>query len=149
MSIWFSHGGDSYEFGATPRDFTAFHAFITDPANGIPQTHDYAMAAAVLQKASHLLEDAEFTKNGRRNDGPGGEPGFQQWNKAGVLVRAARYTNGLSNDGPGGDAAVRIWNDKGVLVFAYHQKNDLLNDGINGEAAVQEFDPVTGRLIRE
>ena len=87
-----------------------------------------ALVAALqaLAKRRLAIMGIERRKDGKWNDGPNGEPAFQEFNDAGTLVYAARWKDGRRNDGPNGEPAVQKFNDAGTLVYAARYKDGEL-----------------------
>ncbi|MCE9506921.1 MAG: hypothetical protein K8R48_01200 [Alphaproteobacteria bacterium] len=93
-----------------------------------------------------VLVSIERYTNGNLNDGPNGEPGYQEFNRDGKVIVAEHYADGILGDAVGGAPAVRNFNDDGVLIHEEHYKNNERHDGKNGEPAYQDFND-SGTLI--
>ncbi|MCE9506933.1 MAG: hypothetical protein K8R48_01260 [Alphaproteobacteria bacterium] len=97
------------------------------------------LVAALLKHAKGAISKVERYKDGRRNNGPHGEPAIQEFTDGGMSM--SLYENGLRHDGarPGQPAYQRM-NDSGQILHIAHYQDGKRNDGKHGEPAEQISD---------
>jgi hypothetical protein len=112
--------------------------------------HSFSMPKDTVIKTFNdkggIFSIERYTK-GELNDGPKGEPGYQEFNENGQLIALERYKNGVLNDAPDGKAAIQDFNDAGKLNHAEYYKNGKRNDSVNGDPAFQVYTDVDAKLI--
>lgn len=98
------------------------------------------LAMALVAAAGGKISQVQRTINGVVNDGPLGEPGWQEFNSKGVCYMDVHMKDGKANDCANGRPACRQFTDDGKCYRTIRWKNGVINDGPKGEPADLHFD---------
>lgn len=144
IDITYSKDGSEYLARLTVKSLGPILAAAKNPDIAALSGEELVAALVGVEKGN--VSAVWRTKDDKRNDGAGGEPQYQEYDKNGTLRRAERFKDDRKNNGADGAPALVLYYANGKPSDVYYYTAGDMNDGPLGQPGYQSFD--AGGLLK-